>query len=148
VTQDNEHLRWLSVFHYIVAGLIALIGCFPIVHVIVGLVVVLSPESLKDNRGEIPPAFFGWMFVFAGAVAMTFTWTFAAFVFVTGQFLARRKHYMFCLVMAGLECCCSPFGTVLGVFTIVVLMRDSVKQQFDANVSPDQAIHISGGSIV
>ncbi len=148
MTQDDEHLRLLSVFHYIVAGLMALIGCFPIIHVIVGLVAVLSPESMKDNRGEVPPAFFGWLFVFAGAIAMTFTWTFAAFVFVTGRFLAKRKHYLFCLVMAGLECCCSPFGTVLGVFTIVVLMRDSVKQQFATIISPEQSARVSGGSIV
>ena len=49
---------------------------------------------------------------------------------IAGRFLATRKHYMFCLVMAAIECLFTPFGTVLGVFTIVVLMRDSVKQSF------------------
>jgi hypothetical protein len=33
-------------------------------------------------------------------------------------------------VMAGVECIFAPFGTVLGVFTIIVLMRESVKQLF------------------
>jgi hypothetical protein len=32
--------------------------------------------------------------------------------------------------MAGVACMFMPFGTVLGVFTIVVLLRDSVKELF------------------
>jgi len=59
-------------------------------------------------------------------------WIFAALVITTARFLARRRHYLFCLVMAAIECAYMPFGTVLGVFTIIVLMRDSVKQLFSA----------------
>ena len=33
--------------------------------------------------------------------------------------------------MAGIECIFMPFGTVLGVFTIIVLMRPSMKELFD-----------------
>lgn len=40
---------------------------------------------------------------------------------------------MYCLVMAGIECMFMPFGTVLGVFTIIVLMRESVQKLFAAN---------------
>jgi len=61
---------------------------------------------------------------------MTMGWIFAAFVLATGRFLAKRKHYLFCLVMAGIESIFMPFGTVLAVFTIIVLMRDSVKELF------------------
>jgi len=32
--------------------------------------------------------------------------------------------------MACIECLFMPFGTVLGVFTILVLVRESVKQLF------------------
>lgn len=35
--------------------------------------------------------------------------------------------------MAAVECMLMPFGTVLGVFTIVVLMRESVKKLFTMN---------------
>jgi hypothetical protein len=44
--------------------------------------------------------------------------------------MAHRKHYTFCLVMAGVECLFMPFGTVLGVFTILVLNRQTVKELF------------------
>jgi len=37
---------------------------------------------------------------------------------------------MFCFVVACIECLFMPFGTVLGAFTIIVLMRPSVKNLF------------------
>jgi hypothetical protein len=53
---------------------------------------------------------------------------------VAGRSLARRKRYLFCLIVAGTMCVmCNPLGTVLGVFTIVVLLRPSVKELFGAN---------------
>jgi hypothetical protein len=42
--------------------------------------------------------------------------------------------------MAGIECMFMPFGTVLGVFTIITLTREPVKQLFGANppaIAPD-----------
>ena len=39
----------------------------------------------------------------------------------------ERKSW---LSVGGVECLFFPFGTILGVFTIVVLMRDSVKELF------------------
>ena len=36
------------------------------------------------------------------------------------------------MIVAGLNCVHIPLGTVLGVFTLVVLMRDSVRESYDA----------------
>jgi hypothetical protein len=41
--------------------------------------------------------------------------------------------------MAGIACVFMPFGTVLGVFTIIVLMRDSVRRLFGRPVSSGDA---------
>ena len=57
-------------------------------------------------------------------------WAVAICVIVAGRFLARRVHYTFCLVVAAIACLFMPFGTVLGVLTIIVLMRPSVKALF------------------
>jgi len=129
MTQDEDHLRVLSVFHYVVGGLAGLFALIPILHLVIGLVVVLAPEKL-DPHGEPPPALFGWIFIAVAALFITLGWAFAGCVLAAGRFLARRKHYLFCLVIGGLECIFIPFGTVLGVFTIVVLMRESVKPLF------------------
>ena len=71
---------------------------------------------------------FASLFILAG-------WTFATCVFLAGRNLARRRRYTFCLVMAAIMCLFMPFGTVLGVFTLVVLMRPSVKPLFDGQAA-------------
>jgi hypothetical protein len=132
MTQDEEHLRLLSIFHYVVGGLAGLFALFPIIHLIFGLVMIFGPDKFQGKEGP-PVALMGWFFVIFAAVFIILGWTFAAFVLTAGRFLAKRKHYMFCVVMAAIECIFLPFGTVLGVFTIIVLMREPVKQLFGVN---------------
>jgi hypothetical protein len=132
MTQDEEHLRLLSIFHHVVAGLAALFALFPVFHLIIGLFFIFAPDKFAGN-GQPPPAFLGWFFVIFALLFITLGWIFAAFVLAAGRFLARRKHYKFCLVMAAVECLFMPFGTVLGVFTIIVLVREPVKLLFEVN---------------
>jgi hypothetical protein len=126
---DSEHLNLLSIFHYVVAGVSALFACFPVIHLVLGLFMVLAPEKM-GSRNNAPPAFFGWFFIAFAAGFILAGWTFSVLVFFAGRFLARRKAYNFCFAMACVECLFMPFGTVLGVFTLLVLMRPSVKELF------------------
>lgn len=128
-TDNNDHLRLLSVFHYIVAGLSALFACFPIIHLVLGLFMILAPQSFGPGKNQ-PPAFMGWIFVGFASFFILAGWSFAVLVLLTGTFLARRRHYLFCFVVACVECIFMPFGTVLGVFTILVLNRSTVKEMF------------------
>ena len=130
--QDEEHLQLLSIFHYVVGGLAGLFALFPIIHLILGLVMIFASDKFAD-KGEPPPAFIGWFFVIFASLFIIFGLIIATFILATGYFLSRRRHYLFCLVMGGVECLFMPFGTVLGVFTIIVLMREPVKQLFGAN---------------
>ncbi|HUO85419.1 MAG TPA: hypothetical protein VM534_09930, partial [Thermoanaerobaculia bacterium] len=79
---------------------------------------------------EDAPRFIGWIFACVASLLIVFGLTFAACILTMGRFLEQRKHHTFCLVMAGVECLFMPFGTVLGVFTIIVLSRPSVKAMF------------------
>lgn len=76
------------------------------------------------------PGFLGWFFVIFAATWIVCGLTFAICLFLAGRYLDQRRRYLFCLVMAGLACMFMPFGTVLGVFTILVLVRPSVKELF------------------
>jgi len=128
--RDQEHLKLLSIFHYVVSGLTALLACFPIIHLIIGIVALVAPQKMAGESGQAPPPFFGWMFVtFAGGFILI-GWTYAVCLAFAGRFLIRKRHYLFCLVMAGISCLSLPFGTALGIFTIIVLMRPSVKEMF------------------
>jgi hypothetical protein len=135
--RDAEHLRLLSIFHYILAGLVFLFGLVFIVHFGLGLAALLAPAILDSGGPDLPPIV-GLLFLAGGAIAMGGSWTLAVLMAVAGRFLARRRHRTFCIVVAALECLFQPLGTVLGVFTIVILLRDSVKAAFDAEPPPEE----------
>jgi hypothetical protein len=76
------------------------------------------------------------LFVLIPMVVIVAGWTMAVFLAWSGRCLSRRVNYTFCLVMAGIACMFMPFGTILGVFTILVLMRPSVKALFQGARQP------------
>jgi hypothetical protein len=43
MNKDLEHLRLLSIFHYVVGGILALFACFPIIHLIMGIMFLTMP---------------------------------------------------------------------------------------------------------
>lgn len=134
-SEDDQHLNLLSIFHYVVGGLVGVFSLLPILYIVMGLAMVFAPEMFGENRGHAPPAFLGWLIAGVGCVALVFGLTLATCVVLAGRSLASRTRYTFCLVMAGIECVFMPLGTILGVFTIVVLMRESVKSLFQASPS-------------
>ena len=126
--QDQEHLRLLSVFHYVQAILIALLACIPLIYVVIGMVVALGTLGSEKSAA---PQFIGLIFVIIGVVVALIGWAIAAMVGMAGKFLSQRRHYTYCLVIAGLNCMHAPLGTILGVFTFVVLLRPEVKVAFE-----------------
>ena len=130
MNQDEEHLKLLSIFHYVVAACAAFFALFPVIYLVFGLVMLLAPGSFVGNGGQPPPAIAAWVLIAIGSLFIVLGLTFATFVAVAGHFLGRRKHHTFCLVVACVECLFMPIGTVLGIFTIIVLIRESVKPLF------------------
>ena len=134
--QNEEHLRLLSIFHYVVAAFGALFSLFPVIHLVIGIA-ILSGRFPGDG-GNDDAKWLGGFFVGFASLWILMGLTFASCVFFAGRNLAKRTRYTFCLVVAGLECMFVPFGTVLGVFTLIVLTKEPVKRLFgiDAPQSP------------
>ena len=136
VDNDAHHLHLLSVFHYVVGGIELLLAFCPIGHLIMGLIFLFGPaDQFNDaNQGQPMPELmqrvFGLMFTLFPLVMMIAGWTLGALTLYAGRCLAHRRRYTFCLVLAGIQCAFMPFGTVLGVFTLVVLLRPGVKERF------------------
>jgi hypothetical protein len=126
--QNENYLDILSIFHYVVAGLVALFACIPFLHVFIGLFMIIGGCVSRSAEGCIP-VFIGLIFIVIAGTVILCGWTLAFCIFIAGRNLKKRKHYMYCLVIAGLSCLFMPFGTVLGVFTIIVLTRPGVKEQ-------------------
>jgi hypothetical protein len=137
MNKDDEQLRLLAVFHYVVAGVAALFSMFPLIHLAMGLFIIFDADKFT-SKGEPPPAWFGWIFVIAASVFILIGLTMASLILMTGRFLSKRKHHTFCFVIAALECVFMPFGTVLGIFTLIILNRESVKQLFAGTNPPSE----------
>tara|TARA_B110000014_G_C19740629_1_gene386387 strand:- start:138 stop:575 length:438 start_codon:yes stop_codon:yes gene_type:complete len=127
--QDETHLELLETFHYVVSGMTVLFGCIPFIHLSIGIF-LLSVSDHPEDSGADTPEIIGLLFVTISSVVILAFWILAFLIFLGGRSLRRRDRYMFCLVVAGVSCMLMPFGTALGVFTILVLLRPSVKQIF------------------
>jgi hypothetical protein len=137
MNQDAEHLRLLAIFHYTVAGLAALFSVFPLLYTTIGAIFISVARHSTPKPGEdLPPEFLGWIFVGVGSFLFLVGIAMAICILIAGRCLSRRRCYSFALVMACIECLFVPFGTILGVFTIVALSRESVKALFSGAQTP------------
>jgi hypothetical protein len=131
MNQNKEHLRLLAIFHYIVAGLAAFFSFFPLLYTTIGAIFIFVARHGTPKAGEeLPPEFLGWIFVGLGSFLFLLGISMAICIFIAGRCLSRFKCYSFTLVMACVECLFIPFGTILGVFTIIALSRESMKALF------------------
>ena len=137
MNQDKEHLQLLAIFHYVVAGLGALFSFFPLLYTTVGAIFIFAARHGTAKPGEdLPPEFLGWIFAVLGSLLFLTGIAMAICILIAGRSLALRKRYSFAFVMACIECLFIPFGTILGVFTTVVLSRESVRGLFSTAAEP------------
>ncbi len=131
LTDDVEHLRLLAIFHYVVGGLACFFALIPLIYTLIGSIFVVASRSGAMKPGQqAPPEVVGWIFIFFGIVLCLFGLAVGLAIVWSGRSIARRRHYWFSFVMACIECLFLPFGTILGVFTLIVLSRESVKVLF------------------
>jgi hypothetical protein len=135
--RDTEQLNLLAIFHYVVGGLAALFSFFPLLYTAIGVAFIFAARHGTAKPGEeLPPEFLGWIFAVLGFLWFVVGLTMAICILIAGRSLALRKRYLFALVIACIECLFVPFGTILGVFTIVALSRESVKTLFPSSQTP------------
>ena len=132
---DVEHLNLLRIFWFVVAGLHALGGCIPIVHLTFGVMMLKGGLFPPNGQGDGPPEALGWLFIALAVTVMVVIWSIAFLQFLTAQRLGERRSYTFVQVVSALVCLSMPFGTLLGVFTLMVLSRPSVKASFQTSAS-------------
>jgi hypothetical protein len=135
MNKDLQHLKLLSIFYYIIAALIAFISCFALIYLIAGIVFVAAPPP--PSAGQPPPAL-GWMFIVISCGVLLLGWTWAVALMFAGWYLGRCRHYLYCLVLGCSTLLFQPLGTILGVFTIILLVRPSVKHLFETGVQVDE----------
>ncbi len=126
---DKDMLHILSIFHYIMAGIIALISCIPLVYLALG--VTMTVGGVSENVPAL--GIVGAALSAVIGLVILVGWGLAVLVFLAGKNLDRQTRYQVCLFGAGVLCIFLPIGTILGVFTMVTLQNDSVKELFNQN---------------
>jgi hypothetical protein len=135
MNQDQEHLRLLSIFYYVYAGMVACAACFFGLIMAIGIGLLMDPEFLGPRQEDPEEISDLGMTLFCAGTSLAGI-LYAASLVVAGRSLSQRKHYALCLVLAGFSCMLFPFGTALGVISLIVLVRSSVKGLFDRATPP------------
>ncbi len=131
--EDEGHLNNLAVGHYVVGAIMVAFSCLPLLHLGMGIAMMAGAfpvEAEIEGNIEVAPNLFAWMFIIMGALSFLLGQAVSIGVIVSGRFLKQRKNYMYSFVLSCLICFFVPVGTILGVFTIIVLSRESVKQLY------------------
>jgi len=158
--RDSGHLDLLGVFNFVFAGL-CLLFLLPTIPVIQLMRAGTFERSVEDAWREMerqgsPVPFSTEQFI-AWSHAILLAWivlfAFAAVLcIVNGLHLRAHRHRGFSIMMAALQCVAIPVGTILGVFSLIVLERASVAELYHMaeETSDPFATHArneSGGSI-
>lgn len=140
--EDESHLHLLSVFHFVMGGLYVLglgvVGLhFLMMRMFMTLphsapVTVPAGGSPAPPSAAMPPEIMTIMIVFYIVAALVIA-SLATGNILAGFWLRKRVQHTLTFVVAAINCAFFPFGTVLGIFTIIVLQRATVKMTYAAN---------------
>jgi hypothetical protein len=129
---DEEHLRLLSFGYWISAGVTAVCSVFGLFYVLMGAFFGFAMSQVPVKPGQEPPAGIGLFFALIGAVVFAACVALVILKARTALCLKNRRSRVFCMVTGGISCLFMPWGTVLGVCTLLVLQRPSVIALFDS----------------
>ncbi|MCM8533003.1 MAG: hypothetical protein NE330_17680 [Lentisphaeraceae bacterium] len=135
MNKDIEHLSLLKVFHYVVGGISCLTACIPLLHVAIGYLIATNQLPHEGEGNQIPNQF-GWIFVALGVLAFLLGQMFSICIIFSGRYIQHRKNYMYSFIISCISCMFVPFGTALGICSIIVLSRDSVKKLYEESKAP------------
>jgi hypothetical protein len=123
---DLEQVKVLAVFHFVGVGLAALGLLMVYGHYKLFSQMISNPNLWKGAAAPPPPELFApmrWMYGFgATLVAATGLLNLCA-----ARWLRAKKNRLFTIGVAIVNCFWFPLGTALGVFTIIVLARESTQ---------------------
>jgi hypothetical protein len=137
---DRQHLKVLAILHYVLGGLEIFAGFFALIYVGVGIFMFYVPtlaaqQPQRPNQPGPPPealfSIIGWVYILLGGVMSLWFWTIGGLAIAGGRCLTSYRRWTFCIVVAAISCLFMPLGTILGIFTIVILMRPTVKERFE-----------------
>jgi hypothetical protein len=131
-SQDAAHLRILAIFHYVLGALtLAFTGLIWLqiywFNQVVKSMPSINMEMQRTSGSVFNPASHQIQTLQPAVVALfAFFILLAILLFYSGRSLQSRSNRTYSMIIAGCLCPLFPLGTILGVFTLIVLCRESV----------------------
>lgn len=119
--QQRTYLRVLAILHYVHGVLIALVAL---------AMVAFFGFGWIDSGGSFGDAEESFVFAFVSCGVLFIT-AYAAVTLLVGRWLDQRRHWAGVIVFSAINALNAPLGTLLGVFTIVVLISEPVRAAFE-----------------
>jgi hypothetical protein len=107
-----------------------LLGCLGIFWVFAGVLTAMDTSVLGDSQGEKAPPGVGYVIAIFGGAIVFLSWMLGFLTILSGRYIAQRIRRKFSMAMALVNCAIFPIGTALGVFDLVALTNEQVKNQY------------------
>ena len=148
--QLEENLRLLTIFHDVLAGFFGLTVCMTILYAAFAWNMASSVVSQIDtyayheiSERESAEEYEAVNQILARSLRshMTFEllgtmfWIGMCFVTIlSSYFIQQRQRRVFSIVIAAVNCIFFPFGTALGIFTIILLSKPEATDLYNAKL--------------
>lgn len=124
----NKHLRSIEIFHYVYGAMVCFGGIFMLALVALGA--VLGSGGMTTDQDV--PTWLGPVLSTLGIVLFVLIEAIGLLNIHSGRCIGKRKNRTFSMVVAAFNCLSIPLGLVLGIFTLVTLSEEPVKQEYNA----------------
>jgi low temperature requirement protein LtrA len=130
--KDVKQLNMLATLHYAYGVLLAIGALCMLMVLMAGIKAefgsALEPQGVYESHQQIS---WGPILISFGAIGFVGSVLLTAATMRAARRLENQARRGFCIVVAAINSLSVPLGTVLGIVTIVTLMRPSVMQLFD-----------------
>lgn len=136
--QIERRLNFLSFFHLLLGALNCVLSF--------GFLMTALSEGQVKNVDVIAARGDYWIYLTIDLFLCVFFLVAGISMLIASRRLRNYRSRVFCLVVAGIECAIIPFGTILGVLTLITISRDSVIRLFVDGILQENDILQSDGS--
>lgn len=119
---NDENLKLVALFCRILSGILHLIGLFPFLHLIIGIVILVSGKGSERLAGLL--------FALVGGGLILVFQSVAGFGWIAAKHIDARQKHTLCIVHSCLMMLGGPLGIGYGIFAIITLTKPENKAAF------------------
>ena len=125
---SDDLLTVVSVFHYALGGLQLFMSLIGIFYIVMGF--LMGTGALESGKSAPPPEAMGWVFGGIGVLITAFCLVLGFISIKAASNIRKRRNRMFCITVDAILCLLVPFGTIVGIFGLIILTRSETIEEF------------------